>query len=91
MQLSQVFSQHAPPVISKCINCYKCVSDKKVKFKILSMFIYMIYLCCCYVSSRRPGDVGSTVTKCSCTLLIIGHMEPKSVYCINSLHAGVLC
>ena len=38
MQLSQVFSQHAPPVImvmSKCIYmcCYKCVSDKKVKFK----------------------------------------------------------
>ena len=57
------------------------------------MFIYMIYLCCCYVNSRRLSDVGSTVTKCSktCTLLIIGHTEPKSVYCINSLHAGVLC
>ena len=51
----------------------------------------MIYLCCCYVSSRRPSDAGSTVTKCSCTLLIIGHTEPKSVYFINSLHASVLC
>ena len=40
----------------------------------------MIYLCC-YVSSLRPSDVGSTVTNCSCTLLI-GHMEPKSVYTI---------
>ena len=48
------------------------------------MFIYMIYLRC----SRRPSDVGSTVTNCSCTLLI-GHTEPKSVYSINSLHAGV--
>ena len=27
--LSQVFSQHAPPFMSKCIYCYKCVSDKK--------------------------------------------------------------
>ena len=53
------------------------------------MFIYMIYLCC-YVSSRRSSDVGSTVTNCSCTLLIIGHTEPKSVYSIDSLHAGVL-
>ena len=52
------------------------------------MFIYMIYLCC-YVSSRRPGDVVSIVTNCSCTLLI-GHTEPKSVCNINSLHAGVL-
>ena len=41
----------------------------------------MIYLCC-YVSSRRPSDVGCTVTNCSCTLLIIGHTEPKSVYSI---------
>ena len=53
------------------------------------MFIYMINLCC-YVSSRRPSDVGSTVTNCFCTLLI-GHMELKSLYSINSLHAGVLC
>ena len=58
----------------------------------------MIYLCC-YVSSRRPSDVGSTrrpsdvgstVTNCSCTLLT-GHTESKSVYIIISLHAGVLC
>ena len=33
MQLSQVFSQHAPSVMSKCIYCKICVSDKKVKFK----------------------------------------------------------
>ena len=39
------------------------------------MFIYMIYVCCCYTSLRHPSDVGSTVTKCSCTLLIIGHTE----------------
>ena len=45
----------------------------------------MIYLCCCYVSSRRPSDVGSTVTKCSCTLLIIGHTEPKSVFFVLTL------
>ena len=50
----------------------------------------MIYVCC-YVSSRRPSDVGSSVTNCSRTLLIIGHTEPKSVYSINSMHAGVLC
>ena len=43
---------------------------------------------CCYVSSRRPSDVGYTVTYCSCTLLA-GHTEPKSGYSINSLHAGV--
>ena len=49
----------------------------------------MIYLCC-NVSSRRPSDVGSTMTNCSCTL-IIGHTEPKSVYSINFLNAGVLC
>ena len=49
----------------------------------------MIYLCS-YVSSRRPSDVWSTVTNCSCTLLI-GHTESKSVYSIYSLHAGVLC
>ena len=49
----------------------------------------MIYLCC-YVSSCCPIDVGSTVTNCSCTLLS-GHTESKSVYSINSLHAGVLC
>ena len=42
------------------------------------------------VSSRRPSDVRSTVTNCSCTLLT-GHTEPKSVYSVNSLHAGVLC
>ena len=42
------------------------------------MFIYMIYLCC--VSSRRPSDVGCTLTNCSYTLLIIGNTEPKSVY-----------
>ena len=45
---------------------------------------------CCYVSSHRPSDAGSTVNNCSCTLLT-GHTEPKSVYSINSLHAGVLC
>ena len=46
---------------------------KKVKFKkIIYVFIHDI------VSSCRPSDVGSTVTNCSCTLLI-GHMEPKSV------------
>ena len=28
MQLSHVFSHHALPVLSKCIFCYKCVSDK---------------------------------------------------------------
>ena len=33
-----------------------------------------------YVSSRRPSDVGSIVTNFSCTLLIIGHTEPKTVY-----------
>ena len=33
MQLSQSFSHHAPSVMSKCIFGYKCVSDKKVKFK----------------------------------------------------------
>ena len=53
------------------------------------MMMMMTYRC--YVSSRRPSDVGSTVTKCSCILLIIGHTKPKSVYFINSLHAGVLC
>ena len=61
---------------------------RKVKFKKLCTFLYMICLCC-YVSSRRPSDAGSTVTNCSCTLLT-GHTEPKSVYGINSLHAGVL-
>ena len=66
--------------------CYKCVSNKKVK---IVHVLYMIRLCF-YVSSRRPSDVGSTVTNCSCTLLT-GHTEPKSVYSINSLHAGVVC
>ena len=33
MPLSQVFSNHAPPVMSKRIYCNKCVSDKEVKFK----------------------------------------------------------
>ena len=28
MQLSQVFLKHAPPVVSKCMYCYKCVSNK---------------------------------------------------------------
>ena len=27
------------------------------------MFIYIIYLCC-YVSSRRPSDIGSTMNNC---------------------------
>ena len=40
MQLSLVCSQHAPPVMSKCIYCYKCVSDKKVKLKKI-MYVYM--------------------------------------------------
>ena len=35
---------------------------------------------CCYVSSRRPSDVGSIVTNCSCTWLLIGYTEPKLVY-----------
>ena len=39
---SQVFSQHVPPVMSKCIYCYEYVSDKKVKLK-KCMFINMIY------------------------------------------------
>ena len=61
-----------------------------MKFKkIMYVFIYMINLCC-YVSSCLPSDVGSTVTNCSYTLSI-GHTESKSMYRINSLHAGVLC
>ena len=41
------FLATCPPVMSKCIFCYKCVSDKKkVKFKKLCMLIYMIYVCC---------------------------------------------
>ena len=50
----------------------------------------MLYLCF-YVSSRRPSDVWSTVINFSCTLLIIGHTEPKSMKSINSLQGGVLC
>ena len=42
MPLSQVFSQHAPPVMSKRIYCYKCVSDKKVKFK--NVYIFYVYI-----------------------------------------------
>ena len=60
-----------------------------MKFKKIVYVSYMIYLYC-YVSSRRPSDVRSTVTNCSC-ILLTGHTEPKSVYSINSLHAGVLC
>ena len=37
----------------------------------------MIIYLCCYVSSHPPSDVGSTVTNCSCTLLIIGYTEPS--------------
>ena len=33
IQLSQIFSQHAPRVMSKCVFCYKCVSDKKSKIE----------------------------------------------------------
>ena len=57
------------------MNTQPGLSDKKVKLKKKCMFLYMIYLCC-YVSSRRLSDFGSTVTNCSCTLLI-GHTEPK--------------
>ena len=60
MQLSQVFSQHAPPVMSKyiyiVINVY-LIKKGEIKINNKIMFIYMIYLCC-YVSSRRPSDVG---------------------------------
>ena len=38
--------------------------------------IYMIYLCC-YVSSRRLSDVGSTMTNCTC-ILLIGHIWNQS-------------
>ena len=47
-------------------------------------------LCLGEITKFIIGDVGSTVTNCSCTLLT-GHTEPKSVYRINSLPAGVLC
>ena len=40
-------------------------------------YIHDIYYLCCHVSSRRPSDVESTLTNCSCTLLIIGHTEPN--------------
>ena len=60
-----------------------------MKFRKQCTSLYMICLCY-YVSSRCRSDVGSTVTNCSYTLLT-GQTEPKSVYSINSLHAGVLC
>ena len=52
------------------------------------MFINMIYLCC-YFSSRRPSDVGSTATNYSCTLLIIDHAEPKSVYTVTYIRSNI--
>ena len=54
------------------------------------MYVFIHDMFVLLVSSRRPSDVGSTMTDCSCTLLT-GHTEPKSVYSVNSLHAGVLC
>ena len=54
------------------------------------MYVFIHDMFVFYVSSRRPSGVGSTMTNCSCTLLT-GHAEPKSVYSINSLHAGVVC
>ena len=48
----------------------------------------MVYLYC-YVSSRHPSDVGSTGTNYSCTLLIIGHAEPKSVYTVTYIRSNI--
>ena len=47
MPLSQVFSNHAPPVMSKRRYCNICVSDKKkVKFKkIMYVYIHDILFC----------------------------------------------
>ena len=89
------FSRNMPILLWVNVYIVINVNDKKVTFKKQCMFIYIIYLFC-YVSSRRPSEIGSTVTNCSCTWLIIGHiyiyiMETKSVYSINSLHAGVFC
>ena len=69
--------------------CFIYVTHEHVLLNVNKVSLsFMIYLCC-YISLRRPSDVGSTVTNHSCTLLI-GHTETKSVYIINSLHAGVL-
>ena len=78
------FSRNMPRLF--WVNVYIVINVYLIK---KSTFLYMIYVCC-YVSLRRPSDVGSTVTNCSCTLLT-GHTESKSVYNIISLHAGVLC
>ena len=62
MQLSEVFSQHAPPVMSKLMNVYIVINVYLIKTAIFffeKMFVFihgMIYLCC-YVSSRHPSDV----------------------------------
>ena len=44
-QLSQIFSQHAPPVMSKCIYCYKWVSDKKKWNLKNNVCLYTWYTC----------------------------------------------
>ena len=65
MQLSQVFSQHALPVMSKCIYCYKCVSDKKVKFKKIK-YVYIhdivipVAITAIYPSEQGVSDLGYT-------------------------------
>ena len=63
------------------VNVYIVISVyliKNVNLKKMYVYIHDI-LVLQYVSSRRPSDIGSIVTNCSCTLLIIGHTEPKTV------------